>query len=429
MKVSKKLAKVNANEQLIIAFDVSKDKLDLYTEYGQGVVTSIEDSFANQSPLIETKLDELAALAATNGFNGLHIVCEATASYELKLMKTARRLGHTTAYVSGESVSKFKVVESNDTGKTDRKDPRIIFLLAKNGKVLTYRELQGEYLLLREWNRIYDVQETAKISLKAHIHFLFQRLFCDYSFKKDFPYQATGRGLMELYGFNPYRIVEAGFERFSEQMRQRVNTIRRQTLQRLWRDAESSVLHQLPREYAALMEKHLRLAWEEYLLRENRMKEAKEQMIKLYQRLRDRGEVVPQPQPDVITAFRIARLLGETGPLRDFRHYRVLWRYAGLNLRERKSGKYLGKIRLSKKGRSPIRNVACQAIFGLLRRGHLYGDFYHRKKAAGMPGTKAMVVVIRKFLKMFWALGQPAKCFDQQRVFICESQYRLKMAA
>jgi hypothetical protein len=45
-------------------------------------------------------------------------------------MHTARRLGHLTAYVNGESVAKLRVVETNDDGKTDRKDPHIISTLA-----------------------------------------------------------------------------------------------------------------------------------------------------------------------------------------------------------------------------------------------------------------------------------------------------------
>ena len=51
-----------------------------------------------------------------------------------------------------------------------------------------------------------------------------------------------------------------------------------------------------------------------------------------------------------LTLFNLARLIGQTGPLGDFRSKRQLLRYAGMNLRERESGTYKGQTRLSKKG-------------------------------------------------------------------------------
>ena len=67
----------------------------------------------------------------------------------------------------------MKVVENNDTGKTDIKDPRVIYMLSKKmGKELTCRDLKDEYHLLRELNRMYDAEDSAHTSMKCQIHFL-----------------------------------------------------------------------------------------------------------------------------------------------------------------------------------------------------------------------------------------------------------------
>jgi transposase len=145
----------------------------------------------------------------------------------------------------------------------------------------------------------------------------------------------------------------------------------------------------------------------------------------VYHRLLAQGEPVPRAYKGIINEFRIARVLGETGPISDFSHKRSILRYAGLNLRERKSGKYVGKVKLSKKGRSPMRNVLCQAVFPLVRKGQLFGDYYHQKKAAGMPGNKAMVAVMRKFLVIFYTLSRERVEFCPERVFQCQSQYKM----
>lgn len=85
-------------------------------------------------------------MAQSAGYDGLRIIVEPTGIYHQKLLQIARRLGHQTALVNPESAQKFKVVESNDIGKTDAKDPRVINLLAKYGKTLFDRNIREEYL-------------------------------------------------------------------------------------------------------------------------------------------------------------------------------------------------------------------------------------------------------------------------------------------
>lgn len=144
MKIQTISSKNIPDNKLVVAFDVGKDKLDAYCEYGQHC---FQDSFANHTLTIEQKLVTFSAIAESTGYDGLRIVAEPTGIYHLKLFHSARRLGHQTALVNPESVHKFKVVESNDSGKTDHKDPRVINLLAKYGKTLIDRDLRDEYLL------------------------------------------------------------------------------------------------------------------------------------------------------------------------------------------------------------------------------------------------------------------------------------------
>jgi len=431
MKMYPKRVKVNTKDALLVTFDVSKAKLDFHTEYSdaQGKLSCMEDTFPNNNCAIKEKLNTLSGLAAEQGKNRLHVVCESTGGYENKLLRLAHSLGHGTSYVSGESVSKYKVVESNDTGKTDEKDPRVMMVLAKLDKMLTCRQLKGEYLLLRECNRIYDTELKAYSQVKGQIHFVLHDLFCDYSFQKDFLYDQTGRTLMKRFSCNPYRIINAGYDYFFTYMKESNKEIRNGTLKRLWENAQSSTMICRDNELLLLLEEHLRNLWEEFLLHEERLASIRQRMTGFYERLRQKEAPVPQPQKGLINDFHVARILGETGPLTDFPNTRILLRYAGLNLRERKSGLYKGLVRISKKGRAPLRNVLALTVLGLVKKNALFGPYYHAKKAAGMKGSKIMVAVMRKFLKVFFALSKPNTQFDAQRLFICENQYAYKIAA
>jgi hypothetical protein len=41
-----------------------------------------------------------------------------------------------------------------------------------------------------------------------------------------------------------------------------------------------------------------------------------------------------------------------------------------------------------------------------------------------MPGTKAMTVIARHFLKMLYGVYKNGSAFDKERMFVCESQFK-----
>ena len=95
--------------------------------------------------------------------------------------------------MSGEAVAKLRVVESNDSGKTDIKDPRVIRTVVRLGKTLVHRELDEIYGALREWHKVYEAAQLGVVQAKGAIHHQLKALFPDYSFSRDFLYQTSGR--------------------------------------------------------------------------------------------------------------------------------------------------------------------------------------------------------------------------------------------
>lgn len=243
MKVTPTARKINLNQVLDISVDVHKDILNFFFSCeGQ----EYSDECRNRTAIIEKSLKGYLEIALQHGRKNIRIICEPTGQYQNKLLRTARRLGFLTCYVNAESVAKFRVVESNDTGKTDQKDPRVIRTLGELNKVVRHRLIGEGYVVLRKLNKIYDEIEVTITSLRCRLDRLLIELFCDYSFKKDFLYSDSGLALVERYGCNPYRIVEAGFSPFCSTMRRAAPRIRQETLRRLWEDAESSVHNELP---------------------------------------------------------------------------------------------------------------------------------------------------------------------------------------
>jgi transposase len=133
----------------------------------------------------------------------------------------------------------------------------------------------------------------------------------------------------------------------------------------------------------------------------------------------------PEPQKGVVSKTNLARLIAETGPLSDYQSWRQLLKMGGLNLRERKSGRYVGLTKISRTGRSMLRVILNQIALPLVKGDRLFGGWYaHKRTVEKMEGKKAMTAVSRKLVKMFWGWYQSGAAFDPSRVFQCASEHR-----
>jgi transposase len=422
MKITRTAQKINLNNIVDIPVDVHKDTLCFFFEIDG---KEFADTCSNRTAVIEKRLLSYHKIAVEHGRKSLRVICEPTGQYQNKLMRTARRLGFLTNYVNAESVAKFRVVESNDSNKTDQKDPRVIGTLGKLNKVVKFRMIGEEYLMLRKLHKIYDECDVSITSLRCRISKLLVELFCDYSFEKDFLYSNSGLALVEQYGCNPYRIIEDGYNLFCKKMRKAAPRIRALSLKRLWEDASSSILNEMPLGYVQVLEEYLYDRLDDYFKVLERKQKITAQMLAILDKLRLNDPLIPPPTPKVISDKNLARLLAETGPLSDFEHWRKLMRYAGLNLKTRQSGMFQGQNKISKKGRKLLRKVLHAIALPLVKKGSLYGAVYHKKKdETKMPGNKAMTIVARQLLRKLYGWYRSGEAFDERRFFTCKSRYQ-----
>ena len=423
MRVTRVVDVIKAEQVMDVSVDVHKEEL-----YSLARVPGKEysEQFANKTPRIRKIIKDYQAIANEHGFKQIRIVCEPTGVYDRKLLRAARQCGALTSYVNTEAVAKFRVVQNNDNNKTDTADPGVILTMAEHGHTIKHRILPNEYLNLRKLGSLLDDEEVMVVRIRGHINNVRLELFCDWKFDKDFMYGNTGKALVAKYGANPYKIVRSGYTRFSSVMKRAVPRIRKTSIERLWAQAESSVLNEQPEGYIGILEQRLRDLYEDFWRHKDRKTGIEKEMVAILHQLRTDDPSIPPPAPGLISEKNFARLLGETGPLSDFQSVEKLMRYAGLNLCMRKSGQYQGKYKISKKGRPLLRKILSQIVLQLVRKGALYGDYYHEKKERqSLPGAKMMTIVMRQYLRKFYGWYCSGQKFDKERFFVCEHAYDL----
>jgi transposase len=413
MKVTQIKQTIKLDHVMDVAFDVHKDLLYCAARTDKA---TYQDLCRNNTPRIEKQLRVWRDIAESHGLANIRVICEPTGMYDRKLLRTARRLGCLTTYVNTEAVAKYRVIETNDPGKTDTKDPFVIGSVARQGKTIRIRTLPEDYVIMRKLGKIYDEQERQMVRTRVYLNQELLELFCDYDFGKDFLYSTSGRALIKKYHANPYSIVNVGQKRFCNAMKKAVPRIRRVTLEKLWEQAKISVLHELPDEYLKTIDQHFMQLWHDFERFESARAQTTVTMEKLLKRLRKEDPNIPAPNKQVISDKNLARLIGETGPLYDFDHWRQLMRYSGLNIVMRQSGKYTGQFKISKRGRPMLRKILQNIVLPLVPKHKLFGEFYHHKKdTEKMPGNKAMTVTARMFLRKFFGWYKSGQEFNLER--------------
>jgi len=422
MKRSIVKSEINLNKRMLVTADISKDWVDLYAEApaGDSMVERLEAHLDNRCSCLERQLREYIREAEARGYEGLHVVCEPTGCYHRRLLSIAHRLHCTTSLVSGEAVSKLSVVQSNDASKSDRKDPRVMQIAVRTGKTLKHRILSGPYAELRELGRFYDDESDCVVQVRTRLHAAISELFGDLNADGDFFFKGAGLALLEVYGCNPYRIAADGLARFTSRMR-RLGRFRESTLERIWTAVQSNLLHVIPESVQQLYEGRIRELHAQWQFHEKHREQYRARMAELFEQLPEARSLKKVP---CVSAWRWGQLLGETGPLESFAAAAQLLRYAGLNLCPRASGKYVGKTKISKKGRAGLRRTLWNIVVfsGLIREDGPYGTYCRERKGQGRSAQNTVTIVMRKFLRVIFTLVKKDRTWALERLFRAENQ-------
>lgn len=124
-----------------------------------------------------------------------------------------------------------------------------------------------------------------------------------------------------------------------------------------------------------------------------------------------------QAMGEVVGKSSAAVLNCKVGSPLSFPNARAYEKSAGLNLRERSSGKYEGRLKLTKRGSGQARQYLFLAVLRLLQRDPLVKAWYDKKvERDGGVKLKAIVALMRKLIRALWHVGR-GNVFDSRLLF------------
>lgn len=424
MKVQSKISVSSHSYQLPVFIDISKDQLDYKvglsddeSAYGSGWV-----AYRLQS--LYKWIDSLVGHYNLQGPDQLEFICEPTGGLQHKLVLVCQKYHIPLRYVDSERMYNARMITYGHAEKTDSKDPgaiRSLYLLGKSRLVGQADVLQES---VRALSRQYEHVNQQAIRARNRIHQLIGYVFPDYCKPASFTFSSSGQALAAEFGFCPQRIIEAGYEEFRRRMQGRVLHIRHLTTTQLWEQARRSV-QASDEAFSDPRSQYLEQLYEHWVYLDGQKAQLKQQLKEYALICKDQGWI-PRHLPGGVSAWMLIRVVAESGPFANFSHVRQLWVFLGLKLAQRQSGKYKGQIKITKKGSPLGRKLLYQMCLPLVKSNGWMRQVYERQNPNLQndgKGIRAITVVMRKLVKVLFALQRSGKPFDPHRVGCCQSQY------
>ena len=338
---------------------------------------------------------------------------EPTGHYWFNLGDFLKSEGHKLAMVNPFHVKRTKELDDNSPTKNDRKDPKTIAMLVKDGR---YREVyipEDVYQELREAVAERDrlVQRLISINNQVtrwlDIHFPeFQTVF------KDWRRQAAFLTLRHLS--TPEKIATAGVMKILaiwKQSMKRTAGVKR--AQELVEAASVSIGRKIG---LIAAEVSLQNLLDEHELYVKHYAELEQLMMELLLQVPNAGKLHQIKGVGLITT---ATFVGEIGDVSRFQDPRQIQKLAGLNLVENSSGKHKGKTRTSRRGRRRLRPGLFMAMITILAKNPEFRMLHQRNLTrATNPLSKmqSVIALCGKLIRVFYGILRTGANYSAEKM-------------
>jgi transposase len=310
-------------------------------------------------------------------------------------------------------VKRFKELDDNTPTKNDRKDPKTIAMLMKDGRYMEPYIPEGIFSELRNamdtrWRLVKELNEIKnRIQRWISIYFPeFNVVFGDWDgistmiVLKEFP--------------TPAKILEKGVTGIVARWKEnKIRAVGVKRASKLVEAAQNSIgvkegLETAGNEISFLLEQY-----------EVLMRHYEKTMVlveKLVMQIPGIKEVLKIKGVGLIL---VAGFLAEVGDIIRFSDPAQIQKYAGLNLKENSSGKHKGKTTISKRGRKRLRAILFQCIMPIVAHNEEFQKLHkHYTTRAENPLKKkqSLILLCCKLIRIMYALMTKGVAYDPEKV-------------
>ncbi|GMX66783.1 hypothetical protein Elgi_60550 [Paenibacillus elgii] len=337
---------------------------------------------------------------------------EPTGHYWLSLARWLQRKGIEAVLVNPHLVKKNKENRDNTPSKSDRKDALVIADMIKNGYYSPVRFHSEAYEELRILMANRDTVTKRLNSAVNQIHRWVDIVFPE--LRQVFKILTCTSAIATLRLFPLPREISkltteqvlTGWKQF---VKRHAGVNRAEQLIALAKCSvgATQALH--------AFKLHLSQLLEEYDLAHRQLKQIEHEFHLILERIPYAKKLL---EIRGVNATSLAGVLGEAGDLSGYAHGNALLRHAGLNLAEASSGKWRGKMVLSKRGRPRLRHfLYLLTMYMVMTNPDVRALHHHNVEGKKLKRMKSIMKLCGKVARMLVGLAKSGEVYDSTKVF------------
>lgn len=326
---------------------------------------------------------------------------EPTGHYWFNLGKFLQDNDMKPVLVNPHHVKKTKELDDNSQTKNDRKDPKVIAGLVKEGRYMIPYLPDGVYADLRTASNMRFQLQAELTRVQNRINRWFSIYFPEYKTVYGKPDAISGMMVLKQAPL-PEDIVTLGVEGINQIWRDaKLRAVGKKRAQTLVSAAEHSVGS---KEGATSARMEIRMLMEDYESRNTRLQEVMTLIEELVKQIPMAEKLLEIKGVGIKT---VSGFLAEVGDITRFNTPKELQKLAGLALVENSSGKHKGETTISKRGRKRLRYLLFEVAMSLVGKNSEFASlhyYYTTRKNNPLKKMQSLMVIACKVIRVFYAM-------------------------
>ena len=326
---------------------------------------------------------------------------EPTGHYWFNLGKFLQDNEMTPVLVNPHHVKKSKELDDNNPTKNDRKDPKVIAGLVKEGRYMIPYLPDGIYADLRTASNMRFQIQSELTRIQNRISRWFNIYFPEYKTVYGKPNAISGMMILKQAPL-PEDILTLGVEGVNQVWRDaKMRAVGKKRAQTLIEAAEHSVGAK-EGTMAARME--IQMLLEDYESKSNRLQEVMTLIEELVKQIPMAEKLMEIKGVGIRT---VSGFLAEVGDITRFSSPKELQKLAGLALVENSSGKHKGQTTISRRGRKRLRYLLFEAAISLVGKNPEFAAlhrYYTTRQINPLKKMQSLMAVAAKLIRVFYAI-------------------------
>lgn len=326
---------------------------------------------------------------------------EPTGHYWFNLGKFLQDNEMKPVLVNPHHVKKSKELDDNNPTKNDRKDPKVIAGLVKEGRYMIPYLPDGIYADLRTASNMRFQIQSELTRVQNRISRWFNIYFPEYKTVYGKPDAISGMMILKKAPL-PEDILTLGVEGVNQIWRDaKIRAVGKKRAQTLVEAARHSVG---TKEGGTAARIEIRMLLEDYESRNSRLQEVMLLIEELIKQIPMAEKLMEIKGVGIKT---VSGFLGEVGDITRFSSPKELQKLAGLALVENSSGKHKGQTTISRRGRKRLRYLLFEVAMSLVGKNPEFGTLHHyytTRKINPLKKMQSLMAVAAKLIRVLYAM-------------------------